>query len=173
MKRVFPLVAAGALLLGIAGGFAITGSNDRPVPASSTVPTVGDFLHRYATAMGLVDREATPEQALAALRTSGALGWEPINLGADLTENDVVRITSALNLGLKTATPERPYSAEQTDIFFTVFSPVMANSATGSSFVSLDGIGNNGEDAMPEDFPGKFDPRTKGGGKGLSRNFPF
>jgi hypothetical protein len=177
MKRGFPLVAAGVLLLGMAGGFAVTGSNDRPITASSSVPTVGDFLQRVATTMGLVNRGATPQQALAALRSTGALGWEPIDLGSDLTESDVVRITSGLDLGLKTTAPERRYTAEQADIFFAVFSPVMARGSgtrISSSFLSTSGNGINGE-GQPDEFPGKFDPRTKGGGagKGVSKNFPF
>ena len=183
MRRVTPLLTAALFLVGVMGGYATTqGEQPAGVQAMTTTPTAGEFAVRLAQKMKLVGEAATTEQAVAALRTAGLLDREPLNAGAPLTEREVVRMTSTLKLGLITQSPDRHFSIEQTDTFFTVFGSALQQSgvgridATGSlggarALAAASSIMNGS--GPPHDRNGA-DPRTKGKGKkkGLSAHFP-
>lgn len=179
MRRVTPLVTTGVLLLGVAGGYAITQAKVAAgVRAETTVPTVGEFAVRLASQMKLTAEVATPEQAFSALRSAGLVDGEPLNLGAPLTERTVVRLTNPLKLGLTTQNPDRRFSHEQTNTFFSVFAGTLRQGAGRMSGEgSLGGLRSfsvassilNG-DGPPDDGEQGADPLSKGKGKkkGLS-----
>ena len=183
MRRVTPLVTAVALLLGVAGGYAITQSKlSAGAKAEPVAPTVGEFAVRLASKMNLSSEVSTPEQALAALRAAGVVSGEPLNLGAPLTESAIVRLTSPLKLGLTTQSPDRKFSREQTDTFFSVFSGTLRKGVGKTSGTqSLGGVRVlaaastilNGSEP-PDDGGQGADPLTKGKGKkkGLSPGDP-
>jgi len=169
--------------LGIAGGYAITQAKlPAGVPAEPVAPTVGEFAVRLASQMKLTTEVATPEQALAALRTAGLVDGEPLSLGAPLTERMVVRLTNPLKLGLTTQSPDRQFSREQSDTFFSVFSGALrqgvgrtsgAGSLGGARALAAASTIMNGVEP-PDDGGQGADPLTKGKGKkkGLSPGDP-
>jgi hypothetical protein len=128
--------------LGVAGGYAITQAKlQAGVQAEPAAPTVGEFAVRLASQMKLTKEVATPEQALTALRAAGLVGGEPLNLGAPLTESTVVRLTNPLKLGLTTQSPDRQFSREQTNTFFSVFAGALRQGAGRTSGAgSLGGV---------------------------------
>ncbi|HET6373350.1 MAG TPA: hypothetical protein VFG76_08585 [Candidatus Polarisedimenticolia bacterium] len=188
MKRVLPLVTAGLLLAGGAAGFAVTGGGQQvPNRRELIAPTIGEFVLQYARTARLVGSDATADQALEALRATGMIGREPVALSAPLTERDVVQLTRNLKLGLATQSPDRRFSREQADTFFSVFGSVLAGGKGGK--IHGEGIlagtastsGSGGQDANDDDddhgdddFNNGADPRTKGKGKkkGLSPDDP-
>jgi len=152
------------------------------VHAETAGPTVGEFAVRLAQQLKLLGEIATPDQAVAALRTTGVLDSEPLNVRKPLTEREVVRMTSTLKLGLTTQNPDRRFSSAQTDTFFTVFSPAFQQGGSGRIVGTESLVGARALAAAssimngsrpPHDRNGA-DPRTKGKGKkkGLSAHFP-
>ncbi len=178
MKRAIPFVAAAALLVGSAPGRVVGAATGSAPPIVQEGPSVGEFVLRYAQSMRLVPGEATPDQAVAALRKAGALETSPIVMSAALTEADVVRVSKGLKLGLTTRAPERRFTRDQVDTFFAVFGPALAkgqpgrpgNAALLAGGLSAD-AGSDGDDD-DDDFGDGADPLTKGKGKkkGLSPN---
>lgn len=114
---VTTLAAAGMLGPGLAT------AADRP--AATTQPNavaVGDFLVKYARAVGVpLARDAGPVQAAAELTALGLVA-EEVDLSRPLTEGDVVRIASRSGLRLRTMDAGRLFTADRVDPFFQAFS---------------------------------------------------
>jgi len=180
--------------LGVAGGYAITQAKlSAGVQAEPAAPTVGEFALRLASQMKLTNEVATPEQAIAALRTAGLMDREPLNLGAPLTERAVVRLTNPLKLGLTTQNPDRGFSREQTNTFFSVFAGTLrqgsgrtrgvgslggvqalwvASSIMNGSEPAADDDGGEGADPCGDDHGANPCERGRGKKIGLSPSDP-
>ena len=113
---VTTLATAGMLATGLAT------AADRP--AATTQPStvaVGDFLVRYAQAVGVsLAPGAGPVQAVAELAALGLVA-EDADLSRALTEGDVVRLASRSGLRLRTLDAGRLFTADRVDPFFQTF----------------------------------------------------
>src|SRR6266571_1978961 len=193
IRRVLPLFAVGLLLVGLVGVFSVTQatSTSKSAGARLDTPTVGEFVVRYARAVGLAGDRSTPEEALGALRASGLVGTSPVSLDARLTEEDVVRLTERMNLGIASESPTKEFSRLQTNTFFSTFGSSLKNPGTNKNNSNANGSGNgnsgsNGslhgnkegqenQNCGPNSNNGNgTDPRCRGNGTkiGLSNHFP-
>lgn len=138
-------------------------------------PSVGEFLVQYAQTMRLAGESATADVALAALLAAGAVADRTFELKAPLSEGDVVRITSSMNLGISTEKPDQPFTKAQVLTFFTIFAPVLQNGHIGDpNNLLLLGVGSGCPPACNTHNGKGADPRTRGKGRkeGLSNHFP-
>lgn len=174
MSRRMSMLAVVVLAAGVAGALAVPGidSLKSATVQSPDGPTIGDFVLRYATTMGLAGEGTKADDARAALRKAGALGPEPLDLSAPLTEGDVIRI-SGRQLRITTQSPERSFSQARFTEFFDVFGPDLREAARRRNDPALSKGGLPIEPAalVPDDFdPGKG--KGKGKGKGPSPHEP-
>lgn len=172
------------LAIGIfAVGAAVTLAVPRSAPGGqaagnlSSGPTVGDFVLKYAGALGLAGQSSNPEEARGALRKAGIIGTEPLDLGAPLTEGDVVRLSRS-QLRVTTASPERLFTYKKVAEFFDVFGPdlkqfAQRGSQASAPTASASGpVVPSGDDIFAiKDVPGKGG-KGKGKGKGQSPSEP-
>jgi len=187
MKRTPVFVATPAKIVGLVGvGLVITllaapRTALSAQPPAAPAPTVGEFVVRYAEAMKLVPAGATPDLALAALSAANVVDAAGLNLGAALTEGDVVRLTERMKLGIASTNPARTVSHGQVDIFLNVFGPALAsgqvgNPRNGSNATSFSAVSSSAGAGPPDNRPPEAaDPASKGSGKqtGLSPHFPL
>jgi len=119
---VTSLAAAGLLAPGLAKAV------DRP--AATTQPAtvaVGDFLVRYARAVGVsLAPSAGPDQAVAELAALGLVAAD-VDLSKVLTEGDVVRLASRSGLRLRTLDGGRLFTADRVGPFFQTFGSSLGN----------------------------------------------
>jgi hypothetical protein len=111
--------------------------------------TVGDFLVSLAGAAGLDASSQTAAQN--SLRDAG-WGLPDLNLGAMLTEGDVVAIAASGGLKVTTSTPQASFDQSRVQSFLTAFGPTI--NAEGAH-----------ADSHPAPWDHGADPRTKGKGK--------
>jgi hypothetical protein len=175
MSRNVLVLSVALLAAGAAGAYAVPRA-DAPEAAvaapASDRPTVGDFVLRYASALGMAGPGARSEDARAALRKAGAIGPESLDLSAPLTEGDVIRL-SGKQLKITTNAPERAFSQERFAEFFDVFGPDLRQIARrrNEAGLSMNGLVGDPAALVPgEDNPGKG--RGKGKGKGTSPHEP-
>ena len=117
-------------------------------------PTVGDFLHRVATARLFPAVDGPDAERL--LRASG-VGLPALNLADGLTEGTVVAISGALGLRVSTSRPDAPFREDSVSLFLDLMvteAPSPEHSAS---------TGEPGPYPRPNDRAA--DPRTKGRGK--------
>jgi hypothetical protein len=178
MWRKGSLLAIGIFAVGAAVTLAVPGGSPGGQAAGtlSSGPTVGDFVLKYAGALGLAGQNSKAEEARGALRKAGIIGSEPLDLNAPLTEGDVVRLSSS-QLRVTTESPERLFTHKKVAEFFDVFgsdlkqfarrgSQASASSSSGSMPVP------SGDDVFAiKDVPGNGG-KGKGKGKGQSPHEP-
>lgn len=117
--------------------------------------TVGGFVQEIAKARGL--SAGTAAEAALALQNAG-INLPSVDFGKTLTQGDVVAISTAAGLTVRTSSPDAEFTASQLSSFMSTFGPEL-----GASEPEV------GTDAS--DKP-KTDPLTKGKGKkkGLIRS---
>jgi hypothetical protein len=170
MLRKKSFLGIGIFAVGVAVAIAVpqneTQKPSAAIPAAN--PTVGDFVVKYASTMGLSKNDAAPDQAVAALKKAGALGSEPLDLSAGLTEGDVVKV-SGKHLKISSITPARPFTNERFTEFFNVFGSDIKHAGRALNSPGLMGFAAN---PTPEERTPDFDPHGKGKGKGTSPHEP-
>jgi hypothetical protein len=144
MKNLKSLKVVAAVLIALAMLAA-------PALAAGQDLTVGKFLIEIAKV-----RQLDAVDAMTARNSLANVGirFGNLDLDKDLTQGDVVLISTAAGLPMSTSTPEAPFDNEQMSIFISTFGPELDR--------SNDTATTNG------DKP-RVDPRTKGNGlkKGL------
>jgi len=124
--------------------------------------TVGNFVQRLADSKNLESTDGWT--ALASLRAAGVSMPADLQLTEPLTEGHVARISRALGLDVSTNRPDRAFSVEQVDRFFSAF---RVEAALRGELQP--GSGRSGERTPP------FNPysKGKGGGKGKKKGHGF
>ena len=178
MWRKGSLLAIGIFAVGAAVTLAVPGSapEERTTGGLSSGPTVGDFVLKYAGALGLAGQNSKPEEARSALRKAGVIGNEPLDLAAPLKEGDVIRLSSS-HLRVTTASPERLFTHKKVAEFFDVFGSDLKQFARRGSQASASSSASSGpvptgDDVFAiKDVPGNGG-KGKGKGKGQSPHEP-
>jgi hypothetical protein len=128
-------------------------------PALAAGPSVGDLLVKFAEVKNL--DASTPVQARDSLVLSG-MKLPDLDLDKRLTQGDVVSISAAAGINLRTSTPSTPFTQGQLENFGVTLDNVVGGSSTDE--------GDNTTKSEPWD--NGADPRDKGQGlkKGLYKS---
>jgi hypothetical protein len=127
-----------------------------PALAAGQDLTVGKFLIEIAKVKQLDAVDAAA--ARTALANAGIIIGD-MDLNKNLTQGDVVRISSAIGLTLSTSTPEVAFTADEMVVYINTFGPDL----------DADDSGNN---PHAHGKPPYFDPHEKGQHKGHTKRSP-
>lgn len=151
MKPLRIRVGIAATSLALAGTFLAAS-------ASAGEVSVGDFYREIAKHRNVAATdEATAEKALRA----GGLSLPALDLRRVLTEGDVVRISEAIGIRVRTSRPQAPVTRRQLDAFSRTFADDLSG-ANGQ------GDRNQGQHGPPREDPQPDKGKSKGFYKSVS-----
>ena len=131
------------------------------VPVYAASVTVGDFVTELARVKQLDAVDA--QTAADSLAAAGIRIPSDLDLGKQLTEADVARLSQLMGLKVSSSSPDRAFSGEQVDQFFVAFGEDIAG-GQDDDFDTRNGETPGGESGSANGNGPGFNPYTKGKG---------
>ena len=132
-----------------------------PIYAATQLVTVGDFVTELARLKQL--NAADAQTAADSLAAVGIRVPADLDLGKQLTEADVARLSRLFGLKVTSSSPERAFSGEQVGQFFVAFGDDIA-AGGDDDFDTRNGETPDGESGSANGNGPGFNPYTKGKG---------